>query len=157
MLRHEDSVAAYTRALELDASRYVTQTNRGEQLLVLGRTTEAIAGLSEAIRLGATLEARALLALAVRKVNSAEAKSLCREALEFGKDQEGKDQVTDFRRGEVRAWAHLILGDPDAAEAEMRAAAAHHQRDDLFIDEQYDLLADVPGIERLRAIWEGIR
>lgn len=153
MSRPEDAVAAYTRALELEPSSRPTHINRGEQFLVLGRTEEAIADLRKAIDLGDKFEARALLALAVRHAHPEEAHRLFQDVL----DADGhKNDLSYFRCGELRAWAHLVLGDPDAAETELRAVATSHQPDDLFVEQEYELLADVPGLKQLRAVWEDI-
>lgn len=136
------------RRWNLAAGNGSAYANRGQVLLVLGRKTEAIADLREAIRLGPTLEPQVWLALAISKADAAEANGLCRAALEL----HGDDGLTEFRRGELRAWAYLILGEADAAETELRSAAEHHQHGEQFMVQEYELLADIPGIERLRAV-----
>lgn len=143
----EEALVAYGKALELAEENELAYANRGQLLLVLGRRTEAVADLREAIRLGATLGPQVLLALAIRKADPAAANGLCGAAL----DQHG-DGLTKFRRGELRAWAYLILGQADAAEAELRSAAEHHPRGEQLVMREYELLADIPGIERLLAV-----
>lgn len=151
MGRYQDAADSLTKAIDLNPGNGDTRGNRGEQFLILGRTTEAIADLREAIDLGATLEPSVLLALAILRADRSEAIRLCREALE-----KESASHTQFRRGELRAWAYLISGDAEAAEAEFRTVAVHRTRDDPFIPQEYELLSDVPGIERLLSIWREI-
>ncbi len=64
--------------------------------------------------------------------------------------------MTDFQRGELRAFAYVILGRPDEAETELREAFVHWVAVDAFQPELYSLLrvatlAD--DAERLLRIW----
>jgi tetratricopeptide (TPR) repeat protein len=153
--RDADALAAYEQAIRLRPDDPDTQSNRGESLLVLGRRDEAMTALRAAIRLARddTVEAQVLLAALILPTDPAEAQELCRSALPCV-----DNGLSEFRQGELRALARLMLGEPDAAEAQLRAAAHAHSSADVFERPLYELLRDPPvdGLEGLLTVWSEI-
>ncbi len=153
--RYEDALAAYDQAISLCPDDAAIHANRGDSLLLLRRYGEARTALRGAVRTAddKAVEAQVLLAVLLRTTDPAEARELCQSALPCI-----ADGLSEFRQGELRALAHLMLGQPDAAEAQLRAVAHERTSADGFEPQVYDLLRDPPadGIGGLLAIWTEI-
>ncbi len=150
--RYEDALAAYDQVISLRPDDVATHASRGDSLLLLGRYDEARTALRSAIHPAddEAVEARVLLAVLLRGTDPAEARELCSSALPCI-----ADGLSEFRQGELRALAHLMLGQPADAEAQLRAVAQERTSADLFEEQVYDLLRDPPvdGLAALLAIW----
>ena len=150
--RYAEALDACAQALAIDPDDVTVHAAKGELLMVSGRTEEAITAFREAVGRGGgeAFEARVLLAVAVRNSCPMESLELCATAL-----RDDGSVWAAFRRGELRALAFLMLGDIDAAEAELRSAAEYYRKGDLFEAAIYKSLSVPPiqGVERILAIW----
>lgn len=152
MSQYQDAMMAFHEAIRLNPADATPLVSLAECLLMQDRRDDAETSLQQAIELRPedVLEPQVLLAALIRRRDPAQAARLAEIALEHP----GRG-LTTFRRGEMRALAYLLAGEPDLAEAEFRAAAARHVPGDIFTQPLYDLLDDplVPGITELLAGW----
>ena len=123
--------------------------------MILNRPDDAATALQQAIdrTTGDGLEPRVLLAATLRITDPDKSARLARTAL-----TDTRRFLSPFRRAELTAIAHLLLGDPDSALAELLSAAPARSPRDLFERPLYDLLAgpSVTGLHLITAAWEKI-
>jgi tetratricopeptide (TPR) repeat protein len=153
--RLQDALDAYDTAISIYPGYALPYTGRGECLMMLNRPDDAATALQQAIdrTTGDGLEPRVLLASILRITDPGKSARLARAAL----TDTGRF-LSPFRRAELTAIAHLLLGDPDSALAELLAAAPARSPRDLFERPLYDLLAAPPvtGLHLIMAAWEKI-
>ena len=144
--RNEEALLAFHDALRLDPANAALYCGQGLTMLVLGRFDAAVTSFRKAIRLADTLEPWILLAALLWRTEPEKAQGMCRHAL-----QADDQDLSGFRRGELRALGFLMLGEPDEAEATLRSVAGIRSPMDLFQRTVYDLLTRPLTSERGRA------
>jgi tetratricopeptide (TPR) repeat protein len=153
--RLQEAADVYHEAIRLKPQDAWLHGQHGECLLLLGQHPAAAASLRKAAELESedALEARVLLAALLWSKDRAQAAQLATTALE-----DPGTFTPRFRRAELRAIAHLLIGNPESATAELVSAAAAHAAGDLFQQPLYDLLDDPPvhGLSQITAIWDQI-
>jgi tetratricopeptide (TPR) repeat protein len=119
--RYDEAAAALAEAVRLDPVCVASRANYAEALILCGQLTEAEPELRKARELGPanSIEAALLLAVSIYQRDTNEATALAREALECA----AQPTITQYRHGELRAIARLLLGDLDGAISEIHEVA----------------------------------
>lgn len=148
--RYVESAEALGEAVRLDPAESINRANYAEALILCGRLAEAEAELREAIRLGPNndIEAYVLMAVTAHGQAPDEGAEIARKGLTFA----AQTNITPFRHSELRSIAHLLLGDTEAAIAEIREAAAQPRAGDRRQEPLYALLRDLVPPEHVSAL-----
>ena len=146
--RNRDALDAYDKAISIDPDDDWPHIGRASCLIAQGQNDAAAASLRYAVSVSPqdALEPRVLLAALLRCTDPGQSAAHARAAL-----SDAGTFLSPFRRGELQAIAHLVLGRPETALAELRAAAPSHTPGDIFEHSQYSLL-DEPPVPELKLL-----
>jgi tetratricopeptide (TPR) repeat protein len=157
--RHEEAIAAYRRAIDLDPEYASPHNNLGDTYLQLGRLEEARAESQERVHLSPddALSAQVSLGIIARHRGDDEqaTRHFRRAVATWDRAQQRKLQ-SPFALLENKALALLGLGRPDEAVATLREALAQRLPGDSIDFYCYDLLAESPdppaGLDEMVAL-----